>query len=147
MTPKGTERFKAARILLVEDSAPIRQRLRRLIEETGLAQVMGEAASVAAALFLVHENPFDAVVLDLHLWDGTGFAVLAEVKRVHPDCVVIILAGSSSAEERALCLQLGADHCFDKVTEIERIPEVLTGLHRPRTDPMIPKNIAKEAQP
>ena len=38
------------RILLVEDSVPVRQRLKSLIEESGSAQVVGETGTVANAL-------------------------------------------------------------------------------------------------
>ena len=121
---------KAVRVLLVEDSVPVRKRIRSLIEESCPAEVVGEVGSVAAAVFLLHSNPVDAVVLDLHLWDGDGCAVLTKAKGVHPNCVVIVLTSFSEAADRTRCLNLGADYFFDKTKEFERVPEVLASLAR-----------------
>jgi DNA-binding NarL/FixJ family response regulator len=124
------EARKAVRVLLVEDSLPVRKRIRSLIEESCSAEVVGEAGSVAAANFLLHSHPVDAVVLDLHLWDGDGGAVLTMAKGIHPDCVVIVLTSFSEAADRTRCLELGADYFFDKTREFERVPAVLAGLGR-----------------
>jgi DNA-binding NarL/FixJ family response regulator len=126
---------RAVRVLIVEDSIPVRQRIRSLIEESCPAEVVGEVGSVAAACFLLHEHPVDAVVLDLHLWDGDGCTVLAQVKRTHPSCVVIVLTSFSDAAERLRCLSLGADYFFDKTKEFERVPEVLVDLRDGLADP------------
>jgi DNA-binding NarL/FixJ family response regulator len=122
------ETRQAIRVLLVEDSIPVRNRIRSLIEESCPVVVIGEVGSVAAANFILHSNPVDAVVLDLHLWDGDGCAVLATAKSTYPDCVVIVLTGFSERADRMRCLDLGADHFFDKTKEFERVPEVLVGL-------------------
>jgi DNA-binding NarL/FixJ family response regulator len=121
---------KAVRVLLVEDSVPVRKRIRSLIEESCSVEVVGEVGSVAAAVFLLHSNPVDAVVLDLHLWDGDGGAVLAKAKSTHPNCVVIVLTSFSDATDRMRCLNLGADYFFDKTKEFERVPAVLASLGR-----------------
>ncbi len=117
-------------VLLVEDSSPVRARIRSLIEESNAAEVVGEADSVAAACLLLQVAPVDAVVLDLHLGDGDGCEVLAQVKRTCPDCLVIVLTSFSDAADRLRCLELGADHFFDKTREFERVPEVLADLGR-----------------
>ena len=124
--------------MLVEDSVPFRKLLRALIEESGSAEVVSEVGSVAAAHFLLHVSPVEALVLDLHLWDGDGCAVLTEVKRSHPACVVMVLTTSSAAEHREHCLRLGADYFFDKATDLARIPEVLAGLGKAPIDSSVP---------
>jgi len=79
----------------VEDSVPVRQRIRSLIEESRSAEVVGEADTMCAAIALFQAHPVDAVVLDQHLKDGDGCAVLSIIKRNHPECVVIILTSFS----------------------------------------------------
>jgi DNA-binding NarL/FixJ family response regulator len=122
------ETRQAIRVLLVEDSIPVRNRIRSLIEEFCSVEVVGEVGSVAAANFLLHSNPVDAVVLDLHLWDGDGCAVLTMAKDTYPDCVVIVLTSFSEMADRMRCLNLGANYFFDKTKEFERVPEVLASL-------------------
>ena len=118
----------AVRVLLVEDSLPVRQRIRSLIEESGPVVIVGEASTADAALALFREHEPDAVVLDLNLADGDGCAVLAEIKRARPGCVVMVLTNFVIAESRDLCRKLGADYFFDKSREFERVPEVLRQL-------------------
>jgi len=118
--------------MLVEDWVPSRRLLRALIEESGSAEVVSEAGSVAAACFLLHQFPVEALVLDLHLWDGEGWPVLTEVKRIQPACVVVVLTSSASPEQEAHCRSMGADHLFDKARDLARVPEVLAGLRDER---------------
>ncbi len=133
--------------MLVEDSIPFRKLLRAVIEESGSAEVVSEVGSAAAAHFLLHVNPVDVLVLDLHLWDGDGCAVLTEVKRIHPACVVMVLTSSSTPEHRDHCLRLGADYFFDKTCDLARIPEVLAGLGQVPRDSLLPPAPAPPPQP
>jgi len=115
------------RVLLVEDSLPIRQRLRSLVTESGLAQVVAEASSVKSALAEFERMAPDAVVLDLQLTDGTGYTVLEAIKRSRPSCRVIVMANFAEAESQQRCLEMGADHFLEKSTDFERVPALLAG--------------------
>jgi len=119
--------------MLVDDSVPVRQRVRSLIEESCQAELVAEASSVAEALVFFHARRPDAVVLDLQLSDGDGCDVLSVIKRIHPDCVVIVLTAFSAMEDRIRCFELGADFFYDKTMEFERVPEVLNRLTAART--------------
>ena len=114
----------------MEDSLPIRQRIRSLIEESGHGTILGETGAVTAALALFRQHKHEAVVLDLHLAEGAGYTILEEVKQTHPDCVVIVLTNFAAPEYRERCHLLGADHFFDKSKDFERVPGVLAGLGR-----------------
>ena len=117
------------RVLLVEDSLPIRSRIRSLIEESVPAVcIVGEAADAERAIEVFVEQMPDAVVLDLHLEGSTGYTVLEEIKRRHPICVVIILTSFAIPECRERCMHLGADYFFEKSTEFERVPDTLLAL-------------------
>ena len=121
---------KPVRVLLVEDSAPVRRRIRSLIEESGAVEIVGEAGTLAASRVLFREREPQAVVLDLQLEDGTSYDLLLEIKRTRPACVVIVLTSFPMPECRRCCLESGADYFFDKSREFERVPEVLAELRR-----------------
>ncbi|MBI3415846.1 MAG: response regulator transcription factor [Verrucomicrobia bacterium] len=131
------ENLKAVRVLLIEDSLPVRERVRSLIEESTPVKIVGEAGTVDAALALFHAHRPDAVVLDLSLSDGDGSSVLAGIKLSRPDCVVIVLTNFTIPESRKRCLKLGADYFFDKSREFERVPEVIGKLCRARSSDKI----------
>ncbi|MEO6970559.1 MAG: response regulator transcription factor [Chthoniobacterales bacterium] len=141
MDPDTNEQAQSApettsnlRVLLIEDSMPVRGRIRSMIEEIGGMEIVGAASSVVEALALFIEHRPDAVVLDLYLKGGNAFAVLTEFKRSHPACVVIVLTNFATLETRQHCLKLGADYFFEKNQEFERVPEVLAELYRSRSE-------------
>lgn len=119
---------KRVRVMLVEDSLPVRERLRSLLEESGSVEIVAEASTVDGAIMLFRQQRPDAVVLDLNLTDGSGGAVLRAIKRLRPACVVLVLTNFAIPGCRELCLKLGADYFFDKFHEFERVPEVLATL-------------------
>ena len=109
---------------------PVRQRIRSLIEESGHGTIVGETGAVTTALALFREHKHDAVVLDLHLEEGTGYTILEEIKQTHPDCVVMVLTNFAIPEYRERCRILGADYFFEKSRDFERVPEVLADVGR-----------------
>jgi len=121
------------RVLLVEDSLPVRTRMRSLIEESVLVTIIGEASTAASAMMLFREHEPDAVVLDLQLEGSTGYTILEEIKRARADCIAIVLTTFAIPECREKCRELGADFFFEKSKEFERVPETLSALIAQRT--------------
>lgn len=70
------------RIFVVEDHAPTARSLKVYLEACGFAVTLAE--SVRSALELAEEIEFDALLCDLNLPDGTGWDLMAELKRGHP---------------------------------------------------------------
>ena len=119
------------RVLLVEDSVMVRNRIRILIEEACPAILIEEADSASAGIasFVVH--PAAAAVIDIHLDGEDGCTVLTRIKALRPDCLVIILTAFGDPDHRAMCLGLGADFFFEKTTEFHRVPQALNDFfHR-----------------
>ena len=124
-TGEGEIATPPLRLILVEDSLPVRQRVRSLIEEAVPVEIVGEATTVTEARALFAERKADAVILDLYLADGSGFDLVIDCKRALPDCLLVILTSFAIRETRERCLELGADFFFEKSREFERVPEVL----------------------
>lgn len=124
---KNTRRT-TRRVLLAEDSAVVRERLRSQIEEDGRFSVVGEAADLARARQMFHQAAPDAVVLDVQLADETTFDLLVEFKRSRPDCKLVVLTQFSVHAYRERCLELGADRFLAKSSDFERIVPLLAEL-------------------
>jgi DNA-binding NarL/FixJ family response regulator len=88
--------------------------------------VAGEAGSVAEALEKTRLLHPDVVVLDLHLPDGDGVAVLESVKRAVPAPVVIMLSNYSDDFYRTWCEAAGADFFLDKAKQFDELPGILS---------------------
>src|SRR5260370_32309425 len=72
------------RVLLVEDSPLIRERLAESLVSPGRIEIVGQADSEQSAVGLVAAAPWDAMVLDLQLRHGTGLGVLRALASRRP---------------------------------------------------------------
>ena len=118
----------AVKVLIVEDSPIVRERLVALVADVPSVSIVGQAGDgfQAQALFCRHRP--DAVVLDIQLPGINGMDLLAQFKREHPACKVMVLTTYAFKEFRERCIALGADSFFDKAAEFERVIEVLGTL-------------------
>ncbi len=116
------------KVVIVDDSALLRQRLAAMISRLPGVEIAGEAKSAAQALELIRRCHPEAVVLDIRLNDGNGFDVLRQVKREPGAPVVIMLTSFPSTKARQTCQALGGDFFFDKATEFQKALEVLTDM-------------------
>jgi len=67
------------RILIVEDHDDTRDALERFLSRCGYG--VDVAADLRTALTLLQAQPFDVVVSDIALPDGTGYALISEARR------------------------------------------------------------------
>ncbi|MBS0320878.1 MAG: response regulator transcription factor [Proteobacteria bacterium] len=114
------------RVVLVEDSPIIRERLVESLTATGRIEVVGEADSETSAVAALSSGAWDAVILDLQLKQGTGLGVLKALSDGRPDgAKVIVLTNYAIPQYRDRSLALGADYFFDKSREYDRVRNVL----------------------
>lgn len=118
-------------VFLVDDSAPLRERLVELLSCLPDLKVAGQASGVEEAVKAIGEVQPDLVVLDLQLADGSGIEVLERVKDHTPFPVVIVLTSYPYPHYRRRCLEAGAEFFFEKQSEFSQFIEVLQRLACP----------------
>jgi len=112
------------RVFVVEDSAPIRERLEAMVAQAG-ATVAGRAGTVAAAIPGIRDLLPDVAILDVQLTDGTGFDVLRAIRRQKPEVDVYFCSNYSADAYRQYAVQLGAKGFFDKSREFGLLQDML----------------------
>lgn len=123
------------KVLLIEDSAELREVLAQYIESDGAMTVAGSADNPEDAIRALDDDDIDAVVIDLQLRDGTsGLPVLAHLERTgNPRGILrVVLTNSSTDVFRRGVRKLGAEHFFDKSMEFDQAIDVLAGDARRR---------------
>ena len=94
------------RVFLVDDHAMFRAGVRA---ELGVhVDVIGEAATVQEAIASIGRHQPDVVLLDVHMPDGGGRAVLESVRRSHPSVTFLALSVSDAAEDVIGLIRAGA---------------------------------------
>jgi DNA-binding NarL/FixJ family response regulator len=116
---------QSVRVLLVEDSKVLTERLTEAIDQIADVHLIGTAETEAAAVALVARVPVDVIILDLHLRQGTGFGVMRALATTQFRPQIIVLTNYDLPEYKNAAFALGASHFLDKVRDSGRLPEVL----------------------
>ena len=115
----------APTVFLVDDSAPIRERLEELLVQGSPARIVGEADSAATAIEGILATRPTVAVLDYRLPDGTAVDILHAVAGVARETVFIVLTNHVSAAVLAACMAAGAQHFLDKSSEFDRLNAII----------------------
>lgn len=126
------------RVLLIEDSPLIRRSLVEAIDASGAFQVAAWADTADAAIALLGDEQFDAVIVDLQLKHGSGVPVLARLQRdgLIDTTFAAVLTNHALPAYRARCAQYGVRHFYDKSFEFDRVIDALHDYARARGRPV-----------
>lgn len=112
------------RVAVVDDHAIVRQGLRTLLSDMGM-DVVGEAASGAAAVDLAQDQQPDVVLLDIRMKDSDGLTALPHILAASPATAVIILTTYSNPTYFSEAIRAGASGYLLKDSEPEDIAEAI----------------------
>ena len=116
------------RVLIVDDSEKIRERVVTLLSEEDQIRIVGQAGNGFDAMDAMQRLRPDTVVLDIRLPDKSGIELLKEIKAQYPSVKVIMLTNFDNVQYRRECRQLGADYFLNKTLEFEMIIDTILGL-------------------
>ncbi len=122
------EQKSKLRVLIADDSAAIRETLRRACKVFPRLEVIGHASDGAVALKVIREFKPDVTILDIHMPKMSGIEVLEAVKREGLECIVLVFTGASEEVYREKCLALGAGYFYDKATDFDKFLATLGTL-------------------
>jgi DNA-binding NarL/FixJ family response regulator len=94
------------RVAIVDDHGLFRAGVRAELE--GHVELVGEAATVQEAVSLVSAQRPDVVLLDVHMPDGGGVAVIHGAAGAAPDTLFLALSASDAAEDVIAVIRAGA---------------------------------------
>jgi two-component system, NarL family, invasion response regulator UvrY len=96
------------KVLLVDDHQVVRDGLKTIIVEQGIAGEFGEATTADDAMRLAAKQGWDLAVVDISLAGRNGLEVVRELKQVHPQMPVLVLSMHSEEQYARRAFRAGA---------------------------------------
>ncbi len=106
-------------ILIVDDEAPLRERLIRALSDRGL-DARG-AADGEAALALAREESPELAVVDLRMPGRGGLEVVRELLAIDPATKIVVLTGYGSIATAIEAMRIGAVNYLQKPADTDQI--------------------------
>ncbi|WP_367848846.1 LytR/AlgR family response regulator transcription factor [Rhodoferax sp. WC2427] len=122
--------MKTLRVLVVDDEALARARLRTLLGDctAPAAEVAGEAANAEQALALLQTQSVDVVLLDIHMPGMDGVHLAQELRsQTQPPAVVFVTAHAGYALQ---AFEVEAVDYLTKPVRLERLQQALQKIER-----------------
>ena len=118
------------KVLLVEDSQLLSERLLELMSDIDGITPIGAVATESAAIHAIDTEHPHAILLDLRLKEGTGFGVMRHINTMKTRPAVVVITNYALPQYRKQAEVLGARFFLDKTQEFGQIPETLELLRK-----------------
>ncbi|MBX3148171.1 MAG: response regulator transcription factor [Gemmatimonadales bacterium] len=116
------------RLLVVEDEPQLLDSLARGLRSAGHA--VDGASTIGSALDKLARDPYDGVVLDLNLPDGSGLDLARRLRQDGAQLVILALTAYDSIADRVAGLDAGADDYLVKPFALDELLARLRALER-----------------
>lgn len=125
-------------LLIVDDDAPLCQRLARAMERRGF--FVETADTVAGGIAAASARPSAFAVVDLRLSDGSGLEIVNVLRKLRPHARVVMLTGYGNIATAVAAVKAGAIDYLPKPADADAVERALlgdeTGLPALPEDPM-----------
>lgn len=119
------------RIVVVEDEAPIREGMAKLLSKINPEyELVGKAADGEAGYQLIRELNPDLVIMDIRMPKMDGIAMMKKLREENIKCKVIILSAYSEFQYAQKAIELKADSYLLKPIKIPELKSALKQAER-----------------
>lgn len=140
------------RTVLIEDHELTRVGIRAALEQTGIIDIVGEAATGQEGLAILQDTQPDVAILDIGLPDLDGIELLQRFRQSQGDVKhqvkVLILTMHDNEDAVLAAFAAGADSYSMKDASLERLLEAIQVTHEGNTwiDPNIAQIVLRQAR-
>ena len=122
----------AHRIMVVDDDTALRSTLQEILLDEGRDVIA--AADGFEAIELAREGSIDLIFMDIRMPGMDGVEAFLKIKRILPECIVVMMTGYAVESLVEKALSEGARTCLSKPVSIEELLEIV--------DEVVPELIA-----
>lgn len=113
------------KIIIVDDEAEMRDRLRDVLEEQGYwIRTVGDGSQ---AIEQTKRDEFNLALVDLRMPGMGGLELMREMRRISPKLVVVLITGYASLETAVEAIRQGA---YDYITKPFKPSDLITTIER-----------------
>ena len=120
-------------LLIVDDDAPLRDRLSRAMEKKGFLVIQAE--SVKQGISEAKNNPPAFAVIDLRLNDGSGLEVVKEIRKINKNSKIVLLTGYGNIPTAVAAVKAGAIDYITKPADADDVENALLALPESKAKP------------
>lgn len=135
-------------MLIVDDSPAVTHALSRILDAAGYRAV--PCLTMAEAITWMHRHsqwsPPAAVIVDIHLSDGSGLDLAREAKRILPSTPVLVISGDTSIENLRALPDSGATLFLAKPVHVPTLLEQIRALTTQESGTTTTKHASTDGQ-
>ncbi len=125
-------------LLIVDDDAPLCQRLARAMERRGFVVTTADGVASGVAAATAHPPAF--AVVDLRLGDGSGLDIVSALRERRPGARIVVLTGYGNIATAVAAVKAGALDYLPKPADADAVERALLAREgetpEPPEDPM-----------
>ena len=110
-----------SKILIIEDEAPIRRVLNKILSEESETYLVQEAEDGLQGIELVKNEDFDLILCDIKMPKMDGVEVLEAIKKIKPEIPMVMISGHGDLETAVNTMRLGAFDYISKPPDLNRL--------------------------
>lgn len=130
-SPKIEASLLTCRILVVDDRRDNRHLMRILLTKMGATVELaedGEAAIAAVAQADTSKQPFDCILMDMHMPGLDGYEATRLLREQGVTTPILALTASATISDRERCLKVGCDEYISKPIDHAELLRLLQNL-------------------
>ncbi len=109
------------KILIIEDEAPIRRVLTKILSEESDTYQVEEAEDGLSGVEKIKNEDYDLVLCDIKMPKMDGVEVLEAVKKIKPEIPMVMISGHGDLETAVNTMRLGAFDYISKPPDLNRL--------------------------
>jgi len=119
----------AIQVAIVEDDDLVRDSMVRIVQSAQELQLIWVAESVAGALAQLARAPFDVLLVDLGLPDGSGLEVIRQARLIKPGAHIMVSTVFGDESHVIAAIEAGASGYLLKANSSETLIQEIRQLH------------------
>lgn len=117
-------------ILVVEDEQKVQDYLNQILTQEGYEVFLASNIEEAQSILSTNSSQLSCAILDRMLYQKDGASLIAPIKKINPNCSILILSALNSPDERGFILDKGADEYIGKPFSTFELLARIRNLHK-----------------